>query len=124
MKESNDAKEQASGSVDEFEKRAQNILQQLDRADRILDGLQDRDKPKKPDKAADICEEVLESLEQGIKKLFNTVSSQFSKPTGKQEIQPSLTPEELVHYLRSCSDEQLTAIRTKIDNILKERGTI
>jgi len=71
MKESNDAKEQASGSVDEFEKRAQNILQQLDRADRILDGLQDRDKPKKPDKAADICEEVLEFLEQGIKKLFN-----------------------------------------------------
>jgi archaellum component FlaC len=122
MKESNDAKEQAPGSVDEFEKRAQSILQQLDRADRILDGLQD--KPKKSEKAADTLDEVLESLEQGIKKLVNAVSSQFAKPTDRKKIQQSLTPEELVRYLRSCSDEQLTAIGNKIDNILKERGAI
>jgi|GEM_PF-2561059 len=125
MKESNDAKEQAPGSVDEFEKRAQSILQQLDRADRILDGLQDnKDKPKKSEKAADTFDEVLESLEQGIKKLVNAVSSQFAKPTDRKKIQQSLTFEDLVRYLRSCSDEQLTAIRTKIDNILEERGTI
>jgi hypothetical protein len=122
MKESNDAKEQAPGSVDEFEKRAQSILEQLDRADRILDGLQD--KPKKPAKAADTFDEVLESLEQGIRKLVNAVSSQFAKPTDRQKMQPFPTPEKLVRYLRSCSDEQLAAIRTKIDNILKERGTI
>ncbi len=122
MKESNDAKEQAPGSVDEFEKRAQNILQQLNRADRILDGLQDKDKRKKPDKAADTFDEVLESLEQGIKKLVNAVSAQFAKSTDRQKTQPPLTSEELVRYLRSCSDEQLAAIRSKVDNILKERG--
>jgi predicted nucleic acid-binding Zn-ribbon protein len=124
MKESNDAKEQAPGSVDEFEKRAQSILEQLDRADRILDGLQDKDKRKKPEKAADTFDEVLESLEQGIRKLVNAVSSQFAKPTDRQNIQPFPTPEKLVRYLRSCSDEQLAAIRSKIDNILKERGAI
>ncbi len=123
MKESNSAKEQASGSVDEFEKRAQSILQQLDRADRILDGLQDKGKRKKPEKAADTLDEVLESLEQGIKKLVNAVSSQFARSTDRQRTQPSLTPEDLVRYLRSCSDEQLAAIRSGIDNILKERGT-
>jgi exonuclease VII small subunit len=122
MKESNDAKEQAPGSVDEFEKRAQSILEQLDRADRILDGLQD--KRKKSEKAADTFDEVLESLEQGIKKLVNAMSSQFAKPTDRQKTQPFPTPEKLVRYLRSCSDEQLAAIRTKIDNILKERGAI
>jgi hypothetical protein len=122
MKESNDAKEQVPGSVDEFEKRAQNILQQLDRADRILDGLQD--KPKKSEKAANTFDEVLECLEQGIRNLVNAVSSQFAKPTDRQKIQPFTTPEKLVRYLRSCSDEQLAAIRSKIDNILKERGVI
>ncbi len=122
MKESNDAKEQASGSVDEFEKRAQSILEQLDRADRILDGLQDKDERRKSGKAADTFDEILESLEQGIRKLVDAVSSQFAKPTDRQKIQPFPTPEKLVRYLRSCSNEQLAAIRSKIDNILEERG--
>jgi predicted component of type VI protein secretion system len=118
MKESNGAGKPDQKPEDEFEKRAQRILDRLDQADRILDNMQEE---KKSDKATDKLEEVFESIERGLKKLFSTAFSEITKPTDGQE-QP-LVPKRLAQFLQSCSDEQLTAIKDEIDRILIERSS-
>ncbi len=122
MKEPDDAdrSDRRSEKFDEFEKRAQRILNRLDQADKIFDDLQA--KKKKPDKIADALQEVFESIESGVKKMFSASSSQIAKPMDRQEHQRSISRENLANYLLSCSVEQLAAIRGEIDRILKESG--
>jgi len=116
MKDPNGAGKPDQKPEDEFEKRAQRILDRLDQADRIFDNMQEE---RKPDKATDKLEEVFESIERGFKKLFSTAFSEITKPMDEQE-QP-LVPKRLAQFLQSCSDEQLAAIKDKIDRILIER---
>jgi len=121
MKESNDADKPDQKPENEFEKRAQRILDRLSQADKILANMQGK---KKPDKAADKLEEVLESIERGLKKFFSDSFSQIMKPVEGQERPGSLVPERLARFLQSCSDEQLAAIRDEIDRLLRERGSV
>jgi len=122
MKESNDADKPDQKPENEFEKRAQRILDRLSQADRIFDNMQGR--RRRPDKAADKLEEVLESIERGLKKLFSTSFSEIMKPMDGQERPGTLVPERLERFLQSCSDEQLAAIRDEIDRLLRERGSV
>ena len=117
-----DGSVQVSESIEAFEMRAQRILEQLNRADKILDNLQT--KQKKTDTAIEVFEELFDSIERGMRKLFSTPLSQIVQPVEKQKAQRRLTAEELVYHLRSYSDEELTAIKRKIDSILKERGSM
>jgi hypothetical protein len=107
--------------LNEFEKRAQRILDRLDEADRIFDNMQTE--KKRPDTLIDKLDEVFESIERGLKKLFSNSFSQIMKPTDMQEQPEPLVPKSLARYLQSCSDEQLAAISSEIDRILTERSS-
>ena len=123
MKESNETNKlnQKQEKLDEFEKRAQRIMDRLEQADKIFEDLQIKN--KKPDKATEVLQEIFEPIERGIKKLFNTSFSQVKKTIDEQERQQPLIPENFVRYLNSCSKEQLEAIMDEINKILKERGS-
>ena len=126
MKEPNDSGklDKDSGSIDEFEKRARRILDRLDKANEIFDNIQtSKTKQKKPDKVAEIFQDISESIERGVKKLFSALSSQDTKPIDDRDRPRSLIPKHLTRYLWSCSDEQLAAIRNEIDRILRERNS-
>ena len=111
MKKSSEAKRpgKRSEGVAEFEKRAQNILDRLDRADQILGDLQTR--PDKPDKTTDTFQEILEPIERGVKKLI----SQAAEIIAEEKQPKSLIPKRLAQFLQSCPDEQLEVIRNEID---------
>ena len=119
MKESvdRDKSGRTSKEFDEFEKRAERILDRLDKADRILDDM--HTEKKKPDKIVDALQEVFDSVERGIKRMFNSSFFETAKSTDGQQQDRSISK-----YLQSCSDEQLAAVRNEIDKILRERGSM
>jgi hypothetical protein len=117
VKETSDQKPER---LDEFKKRAQRIRDRLDQADKIFDNLQEE--RKKPDKATGILQEIFEPIERGLKKLFSTSFSEIMKPIDGQERPGPLVPRKLAQFLRSCSDEQLAAIKDEVNGILRERG--
>ena len=111
-----------TAKLDEFEERAQRIMDKLDQANAIFDNMQP--KTCKPDKSTDIFEDVLEPIERGIKRLFSSIFSQFMG-TGKtqKETRPAVS-ENLASYLQSCTDEQLEAIKKRIEEIQSSRGSV
>jgi len=96
----------------------QRIRKRLDQADKIFDDLQGQ--KEKPEKPTDIFQEIFDSMERGVKKLFSSVSEASKPPDRGEQTQP-LIPERLARYLCSCSDAQLKAIIDEIESILRER---
>jgi len=127
MKNTNNA-ENDSGkekNVEDFEKRAQRILDRLDRANDILDGVQAKTKKasRKSDKSVDVFQDVLEPIERGIKRLIGTSISQIKKAVEAPDKQRPPDFDNLARCFRSCSNEQLESIKKEIDKILEQRRT-
>jgi len=124
MKKSDDAGKSKSTpeKPDGFDERARRIRDRLDRADQIFDNMETR--KSKPDKSTDTFQEVCESIERGLKKLFRSASEQVKELVNEQKQSEPSVSRNLAQYLNSCSDEQLIKIRDEIDRLLRERRSV
>ena len=123
MKKSDDAdkSKEIPENPDGFHERAKSIRDRLDQADRIFENMETR--KKQPAKAEDTLQEIAESIESGLKKLFRSASDQIKEFMNEGKQSEANVPRNLVQSPRSCSDEQLIKIRNEIDRLLRERGS-